>query len=175
VGLIDDLGPGPVALDTCIFIYIVEANAEYAPLLDPLLMAMTEGRLVSVTSALTLLEVLVVPLRAGDASLADQYERYIYGSKGLHLLDIAKGVLRRAALLRAGHPTLRTPDAIQMATAMVAGCTVLITNDRAMPSLEGLRILQLKDYLVKTQPPRGRPLQRQRGKGPRTNRDRSTG
>lgn len=37
--------------------------------------------------------------------------------------------MRRAAELRATHPTLRTPDAIHVATAQFTGATHLVTND----------------------------------------------
>jgi predicted nucleic acid-binding protein len=65
VGLIADLGPGPNALDTAIFIYFIEENPRFLPHIFPLFAEADEGQRDLVTSALTLLEVLVVPHRAG--------------------------------------------------------------------------------------------------------------
>ena len=51
-----------------------------------------------------------------------------------------------AAQLRAMEG-LKTPDALQVAAALQAGCTAFVTNDRKIPSVGGLRVLQLRDYL----------------------------
>jgi predicted nucleic acid-binding protein len=77
VGLIDDLKPGPVALDTQIFIYFIEEEDRFLTLVKPLFEAMDRGELVGVTSGLSLMEVLVVPYRSGNAALADRYEATI--------------------------------------------------------------------------------------------------
>jgi hypothetical protein len=45
VGLIDDLGSGPVGLDTAIFIYFVEEPAEFLGLVEPLFVGL-DGALV---------------------------------------------------------------------------------------------------------------------------------
>ena len=41
---------------------------------------------------------------------------------------------------------LKTPDALQIASALSAGCPAFLTNDRRIPSMQGLRVLQLDDY-----------------------------
>ncbi len=95
---------------------------------------------------MTLLEVLVVPLRAGLLQLAERYEALLTRSRHVHLVDIDMGQLRSAAQLRALHG-LRTPDALQLAAALAGRCPVFVTNDRRMPQIPGLSILQLGDYL----------------------------
>ena len=50
MGLIDDLKPGPVALDTQIFIYFIEEQGRFLPLVKPLFEAIDRGDLVGVTS-----------------------------------------------------------------------------------------------------------------------------
>jgi predicted nucleic acid-binding protein len=65
---------------------------------------------------------------------------------------MTRRVLRTAAQLRAQDARLRTPDAIQLASALVAGCTTLVTNDRRIPDTGGVRVLQLCDYLASGRP-----------------------
>jgi predicted nucleic acid-binding protein len=53
--------------------------------------------------------------------------------------------LRDAAQLRAA-TGVKTPDALQLAAAMSSGCTAFVTNDRRIPEIPRMRILQLADY-----------------------------
>jgi predicted nucleic acid-binding protein len=147
VGLIEELGPGPTALDTVAFIYYIEENPTFLPLVGPIFEQVAAGRLEVVTSSLTLLEVLVVPLRTGNLALADRYEAYLSRSRGMRLVDIGRQQLRTAAQLRALHPSLRTPDALQLAAALSAGCRSFVTNDRRLPPVPGLGVLLLRSYL----------------------------
>lgn len=147
MGLRADLGPGPTALDTALFIYYIEANEAFLPLVAPIFEDVAAGRREVVTSSLTLLEVLVVPYRAGNLALASRYEAYLSGSRGVRLVDIDRSHLRTAAQLRALHPGVRTPDALQLAAALSAGCSAFVTNDRELPAVPGLRVLKLRSYL----------------------------
>jgi predicted nucleic acid-binding protein len=146
VGLLRELGDGPVGLDTAPLIYFVEAHRDYLSVVEPLFEAIDAGRLTAVTSALMLLEALVVPLRSGDLALAGRYEVLLRRSRGLELVDLSPAVLRDAAALRAV-AGVRTPDAIQLAAALSRGCRAFVTNDRALPTVRGMKIVQLRDFL----------------------------
>jgi len=145
MGLTEDLGQGPVALDTAIFICLMERHPRFLEALKPLFGRVEDGRLRAFTSELTLMEVLVAPLRAGDAALAAKYEAILGHSRGLTLVPLDRDLLREAARVRAT-TGLKTPDAIQVAAARRAGCPVLLTNDRDYRSAEGLKVLQVRDY-----------------------------
>jgi predicted nucleic acid-binding protein len=146
VGLIREIGNGPLALDTVVFIYFIEEHPRFLPVLDPVFAAIDKKRLRAVASSLTLLEVLVVPYRAGNIPLAERYEQVLTHSRGLRLIDIDRTQLRAAAQLQALHKGLRIPDAIQVSAALSGGCSVLLTNGRDLPAVPGLRILQLRDF-----------------------------
>lgn len=145
MGLIEDVGEGPAALDTVGFIYWIEENRDYTRILAPLFHAAESGDLEIISSALTLLEVLVVPYRAGRLALAQRYEALLTRSRGVRLIEIDRDQLRSAAQLRALH-RVRTPDSLQLAAALTARSPVFISNDRSLPAIPGLRVLQLRDY-----------------------------
>lgn len=144
MGLRTLVGAGPVAIDTAVFIYFVERHPTYAALVRPLFEAADRGDLLLVTSAVTLLEVQVVPYRVGDSALAERYEALLTRSRGLTMVDLDRGLLRTAAQLRARF-NVRTPDALQLAAALSSRCTAFVTNDRRLPDIVGLRVLQLRD------------------------------
>jgi predicted nucleic acid-binding protein len=113
----------------------------------PLFEAADAGELELVVSALTLLEVLVVPYRAGNIALAERYETVLTRSRGVRMIDLTREHMRLAAQLRAAS-SVATPDALQLATCLASRCSAFITNDRRLPSIPGLRIIQLRDYSV---------------------------
>jgi len=145
VGLIADLGRGPVGADTALFIYLIEERSRFLSLIEPLFREADEGRRELVTSAITLLEVLVVPYRAGNRPLAERYAALLMRSRGVRVVDLSVDQLRAAAQLRARFG-VKTPDALQIVAALTGGCTTFVTNDRRIPSIPGMRVLQLADY-----------------------------
>jgi predicted nucleic acid-binding protein len=146
MGLIEEILPGPVALDTAIFIYFMEEDQRFLSLVKPVFQAIDEGALQAATSALTLLEVLVVPYRAGNLPLAERYESLLTRSRGLRVIDLERPMLKTSAQIRA-RINLRTPDSIQVAAALSARCSTFLTNDRRLPFVPGLKVLQLSNYL----------------------------
>lgn len=148
MGLIEELGEGPVALDTAIFIYLIEEHPDFCPLVDPVFAGMNEERIRAVTSAITLLEVLVLPMRSRSSALARRYEELLTRGRGLRLIPLDRGQLRAAARIR-GATRIATPDALQIAAAIGSGCSALLTNDRRLPERIGdLRIHQLSAWLA---------------------------
>lgn len=147
MALIDELPNGSrVAIDTAPVIYFVERHPRFLQVVRPLFEAADAGRIELVTSAVTLLEVLVVPYRAGDADLARRYEALLTRGRGLTLVELGRPILRAAAQLRAVHAT-PTPDALQLAAALSGRCCAFVTNDRRLPSLPNLAVLQLRDFV----------------------------
>ena len=146
MGLIAALGGGSVAVDTAIFIYFIEEHARFLPEVLPLFKEADQGKRELITSALTLLEVLVVPYRAGNRLLAERYEALLTRSRGIRLVELSHDQLRAAAQLRAV-TSVKTPDALQLVAAIGAGCTTFVTHDRRLPRVPGLRILELASHV----------------------------
>jgi predicted nucleic acid-binding protein len=146
MGIIDDIGAGPVCLDTCVFIYFIEENPEFIDIIFPIFEAIDKRVLAAVTSGITLIETLVIPFRKADTKLAAQYEQILTYSPGMKMYELDRELLRQGAYLRANFG-IKTPDALQIAAAQKGGCSVFITNDLRLPKIEGITIVQLSDYL----------------------------
>jgi predicted nucleic acid-binding protein len=143
--LIADLGGGPVGLDTAVFIYFMEEHPRFLPVVAPVFAAVANGQLRAVTSGVALIETLLMPYRSGNTALAARYEALLTRSRGIGFFDLDRFLLRSAAHLRALF-SVRTPDALQLAAALVGGCPVFLTNDRSLPTIPGLQVLQVQDY-----------------------------
>jgi predicted nucleic acid-binding protein len=137
---------GLVYLDTNPIIYSVEKHPAYWPLLEPLWQAAKGKAIEIVSSELTLMEVLIGPLKAADTALANAYEQ-LFQQAQTRLLPITQPILREAAQLRAT-TKLRTPDALHAATAQHAGCVLFVTNDAGFRGVAGLALVMLDDLLT---------------------------
>ena len=142
MGWVDDLHDRVVGVDTAPLIYFIEENADYIDAVRPFFEALDRGDLRVVTSTITLLEVLIHPLRQGNRELAQQYEDILLNTDGLSTISLSPEIAEIAAQLRAQH-NLRTPDAVQIATAISAGATYFLTNDSTLPDLPDLKMLVL--------------------------------
>ncbi len=138
---------GSIYADANIAIYSVDQHPVYAAVCAPLWQAAQSGVVQVISSELTLLETLVGPLRKGDTDLADRREA-LWRRAHTRLLPITQDVLREAARLRAGHPALRTPDAIHAATALLHGCVLFVTNDPGFRQVSGLPLAILNEVIT---------------------------
>ena len=115
--------------DTNLFVYLLEDKGELAERVVSLRERMIERNDELLTSTLTLGEILVKPLEAGDETLARRYEQAIAAAATVIPFD-PPAAYAFATVLR--DRTIRPPDAIQLACASVAGVDMFITNDRRL-------------------------------------------
>jgi predicted nucleic acid-binding protein len=135
-----------VAFDTNALIYLIERNPDYLAVLQPVFEKVERRQIQAHTSAICLIEVLVKPLREGRHDLAGRYRDLILSSRNFTVHDVSVPVSERAAAIRARW-NLRVPDAIVAATALLTGCSHVVTNDRDMKPVEGFTAVVIKDYL----------------------------
>jgi predicted nucleic acid-binding protein len=139
MGWLDRLQGKTVGLDTAPLIYFIEENPAWIDIVRPFFEAMDRDDFLVVTSTVTLLEVMVHPLRNNSKELASEYRDILLNSK-LMTMDVSSSIAEQAAALRAFH-NVRTPDAIQISTALQAGATYFFTNDIRLPHIPSLQIL----------------------------------
>jgi predicted nucleic acid-binding protein len=101
----------------------------------------------AVTSELTMLEVLVIPLRRGDPHEEERCRQILAPRSWLRLIPVSMVILEKAAHLRAASVGLRTPDAIHLATAIAASCEAFLTNDRRMRPTAPPSVVLLDDLV----------------------------
>ncbi|MEW6772258.1 MAG: PIN domain-containing protein, partial [Bacillota bacterium] len=110
MGWIENLRGEKVGLDTAPFIYFIEENQTYLPVIRPFFEALDRGSFSGITSAVTLLEVLVQPFRLNDEDTAQRYREILLNARNLKTMAVSPEIAEKAAKLRATY-NLRTPDA----------------------------------------------------------------
>jgi predicted nucleic acid-binding protein len=140
---IEALRGSTVGLDTGPLIYYIEEHPVFLAKIKPFFEAAERNEFRMVTSFVTLIEVLIHPLREGWPELAEEYRNILLQSSALTAIALDEGIAEEAAELRARH-NLRTPDAIQLATAIRSGASWFLTNDSALANLIEIPVLVLK-------------------------------
>jgi predicted nucleic acid-binding protein len=135
-----------IALDTSIFIYQLEANARYLALTDSVFSWVERTGHEAVTSTITMTELLVPSYRDNDEHRVDAFYGLLSTYPNLQWIAPDLEVADLAAKLRARY-RLRTPDALQAATALRAQATGLVTNDPVFARIEGLETVVLDQIL----------------------------
>jgi predicted nucleic acid-binding protein len=134
-----------VVIDTMVLIYLLEDHPVHALVCDALFKRAEAGEFSGVITPVTMAEIVVKPLRAGRADLAERYQTALRNLPNIALCGLSwqTGVMAGALRAKYGLPL---PDLFQVACAMEHG-GVLITNDKALKRVDDIRVMLL-DELV---------------------------
>jgi predicted nucleic acid-binding protein len=138
------MGVSRIFWDTNLFIYLIEDFGDLSERVISLRKRMVERRDELYTSALTLGEILIKPIEAGDDVLARRYEAALLQGAVIIPFDVEPA--RLYATIR-NDLTIRPPDAIQLACAAHARVDLFITNDerlsmKSIPRIQFVSSLQ---------------------------------
>lgn len=120
-----------LCFDTTPLIYFVEQHSRYLPLVKPFIIAVNAQQFEAFSSVITLTEVLTQPIKLKNDDVRKKYRDILLDSENFNLIQVSVQIAERAAQLRAIY-NLRTPDAIQIATALESRCDAFLTNDIAL-------------------------------------------
>ena len=133
-------------VDAMIFIYCSEKNPKYYLWVKKLFDLGEQGKIKLITSKITPIEILSTPKLIVQPEKIYLYQEYFKHAPYLTVEDISWDIAERSAQLRR-EKGLRTPDAIQLATAQLSGTNIFLTNDRHFNSIESDRIYMLEEMM----------------------------
>ncbi len=133
-----------LGFDTAPLIYFVERHPAYVDMMREVLRRVDTGALMGYSSVVTLTEVLTQPKRVGNTTVETEYRDLLLHSRNFGLVSIDASIAEQAADLRARY-RLRTPDALQIAAALTAGCEAFLTNDPPLKRVAELQVLVLDE------------------------------
>lgn len=135
-----------ISIDTNCFIYMLEGGSGGRELKENLFIPLEKGELNAVTSVLTIAEILVKPKSLGLHEVCDDYVIALTSYPHLEVVSFTLDIAIRCAELRAKYK-VKTPDAIQIATALESKANLFLTNDLVIPEIDEIEIVFLKDVL----------------------------
>ena len=133
-----------IFLDTAPFIYFFERHPDYFPALDSLFNQVYVQNAQAITSIITYIELTTHPARLGQTKLVRKYRDYLSHSENISLFPLDMNIADQAVRLRALYQ-FKTPDAIQLGTAVACGADYVITNDIAWQKFQEVEVLLVGD------------------------------
>ena len=130
-----------IFLDTNALIYLIENHPDFAPKISPIFNQIFHDQLQSVTSIITVTEVLVNPIKQKNQSLIERYLNLFTNLPSLKVVEPNFQTAIDAAYIKAkyGFPL---PDCYQLSLALEHNCTSFLTNDSRLKAFaEGLEII----------------------------------
>jgi len=135
-----------IAVDTCVFIYLMERNPKYFDVANAVFEWMERPGSSAVTSTVSLMEILVQPYRNADIPQAQSFYSLLTTIPNLEWVAPSLHVADAAALLRAKY-RLQTPDALIAATAAVCKASAFVTNDPIFRRIPDLDVFILDEHI----------------------------
>ncbi|HJZ05968.1 MAG TPA: PIN domain-containing protein [Patescibacteria group bacterium] len=136
-----------IFLDTNALIYLIENHPDFSPKISPIFNQIFQNQLQSITSIITVTEVLVNPMKQENKSLIEKYLNLFTNLTSLKVVEPNMQTAIDAAHIKAkyGFPL---PDCYQLSLAQEHACTSFLTNDSRLEhfsqKLEIVTISKLK-------------------------------
>ena len=128
------------------FIYYFEDKQPYGDLLAPIFLGLKNGSIDVVSSLITVSEVLTLPYRREQWNLIKTYREVFGKQSNITVLPMTLETADLTAQIR-GKYGLKTPDALQWATAKLHNVDYFLTNDQGFKILNDDRILIIDEYI----------------------------
>ena len=132
-----------IAFDTNVFISVFAMEplgAKVVPIIDAVA---NKGTNEIITSVLAFSECAVKPYKEGNWTALDQV-KLMFQMPHLTAYDMDEVVAEEAARLRATY-SFKMPDAIIIATGIIHGADVLLTNDHRLASVKEIPVVMLNE------------------------------
>lgn len=131
-------------LDTNLFIYLIEENELHLKKVHNLLLFLERNEYEIITSTLTLGEILIKPYKENRLDLVKTYKDFF---SEMELVELNSEIASLFAKVRADYK-IKTPDAVQLASAVYAKADLFVTNDDGLSRFESnaCRVVLLSEF-----------------------------
>ena len=137
-----------IALDSMIFIYLFDSNHDFVDQSQHIISLAEQGKTQIITSIISILESLSPVKYQDDPFAQTTILNFFHQTPNLKFFDVDIEISTQAAQLRRENKSLRTPDSIQLATALVHQANIFITHDTKLTKLRfpHLKIIRLDNH-----------------------------
>jgi predicted nucleic acid-binding protein len=137
-----------VYVDTNVFIYFLERHDRYFESVVPFFQLFNDGLSIAYTGDAVVAETLYKPYQVNDTLRVSEFKEFFSNDEFITVLPHTKKVFELAAELSPKRG-MKLIDALHFATAALAGCKFILTNDQGFTSSESMEVILLDTLLAK--------------------------
>lgn len=131
-----------IFLDTSPIVYYLESSEAYYSKMKKFWKEYEDCDYI--TSAVTVTEYLTYPYQQNDLKLISAFHSFINGMD-IEIRSIDKAIAEKAARIRAEYVFFKTMDALQIATACLSGCDLILTNDKQLKQFKEIKCITIEE------------------------------
>lgn len=128
-----------IAFDTNVFVYLLQRHSAYYSVVSSLLRSVQSGENEGLFANIGLIELLTGYKQLERYDEAYEYKNLICNFPNLTITELNESVVDFASDLRASY-AIKTPDAVHLASAIVNGADVFVTNDKALKKVKEIKV-----------------------------------
>lgn len=127
-------------LDACTIIYLIESQEILGQKTRLFVEQYLQNNNHLAISRLSFLECRILPLKTKDSNLLECYNKF-FRLPSLQIVELTPDVINLATDLRVAYSNaLRTPDALQLASALSANAGTFLTGDKKLSVIQEIKI-----------------------------------
>ncbi len=134
-----------VFLDTAPLIYFLDNDIHFCGKMREILVFILNSGQKLITSSVTCEEYLVYPYRTANQEKADVFFEFTDDCH-IDIIPITVEIAKKAAAIRAHFPHFKGMDAMQLATAITAGCDMFLTNDKQLRQFSEIKCITVEEW-----------------------------
>lgn len=138
----------PIFIDSSVFIYLFEDYPRYVGFLETFFNELSSGAYSSVSSIITVTEVLTKPYEENQIELIKKYSDIFYHLPHFSLVAPTHQTAVEAAKIKAEYK-FHLLDSFQLALAHENNCKSFLTNDKQLMKYKKLHIFYLDNFTEK--------------------------
>ncbi len=135
-----------VGVDTMLFIYLFENNKKYFLIVKELFYLLEKEKITVVTSIISPIEIISTPSIEEYPEKQRLYLSFFKKMKNLRIKEIDWELVEKVGYFRRKY-NLRTPDAIQLTTAIESQAKIFMTNDIKFKKVTEIPVLILDEVI----------------------------
>lgn len=120
-----------VLLDTSVLIYFLEGVEPYNLLAEEIFQNIIDENIRGFLSVISITEFIAKPLIDERETDIEGFKQFL-STLPIQVLELNYEIAERAGKLRSQYPSVPTPDALIVATALENDCDVFVTNDKRL-------------------------------------------
>lgn len=134
-----------IFLDSTPIIYFIQHNEFYFEQVAKIFSFFSETDVKIILSDIVTAESLVHAYRYNNLEVLNNFEN-LRNLLNVEIIHTSEEIARKTSQIRAKYKSFETPDAFNLATAVLSDCEIFLTNDKRLRQFDEIKVVTVDDF-----------------------------